>query len=91
MASGERWRAYRRWLCDCPELGFRLDPSRMELPDDLLERMAEPLGSAFDAMEALEAGAIANPDEQRRVGHYWLRAPELAPDEELSLVQDHPG
>jgi glucose-6-phosphate isomerase len=31
-------------------------------------------------MEALEAGAIANPDENRRVGHYWLRAPERAPD-----------
>ncbi|MFZ5477718.1 MAG: glucose-6-phosphate isomerase [Myxococcota bacterium] len=35
---------------------------------------------AFEAMRALEAGAIANPDEGRRVGHYWLRAPELAPD-----------
>ena len=31
-------------------------------------------------MKALEAGAIANPDEQRMVGHYWLRAPALAPD-----------
>ena len=36
--------------------------------------------AAFEAMAALEAGAIANPDEQRQVGHYWLRAPELAPD-----------
>jgi glucose-6-phosphate isomerase len=25
-------------------------------------------------------GALANPDEGRMVGHYWLRAPELAPD-----------
>jgi len=30
-------------------------------------------------MEALEGGAIANPDEGRMVGHYWLRAPERAP------------
>src|SRR5688572_9116627 len=30
-------------------------------------------------MAALEAGAVANPDEGRQVGHYWLRAPELAP------------
>ncbi len=28
-------------------------------------------------------GAIANPDEKRMVGHYWLRAPELAPNEQL--------
>jgi glucose-6-phosphate isomerase len=34
-------------------------------------------------MAALEAGAVANPDEGRRVGHYWLRAPELAPEPEL--------
>ena len=29
-------------------------------------------------MAALEAGAIANPDEKRMVGHYWLRAPRRA-------------
>jgi glucose-6-phosphate isomerase len=34
---------------------------------------------AFEAMDALEGGAIANPDEKRMVGHYWLRAPDLAP------------
>ena len=34
-------------------------------------------------MRELEAGAIANPDEQRMVGHYWLRAPEKAPNEEI--------
>jgi glucose-6-phosphate isomerase len=34
-------------------------------------------------MAALEGGAIANPDEKRMVGHYWLRAPELAPTPEL--------
>ena len=36
--------------------------------------------SAFQSMAELEAGAIANPDEQRMVGHYWLRNPELAPN-----------
>jgi glucose-6-phosphate isomerase len=37
----------------------------------------------YTNMASLEAGAIANPDEKRMVGHYWLRAPELAPTEEL--------
>ena len=36
--------------------------------------------AAFAAMQALEGGAIANLDEGRQVGHYWLRSPELAPD-----------
>ena len=38
------------------------------------------MDKAYAAMDALEKGAIANPDENRMVGHYWLRAPELAPD-----------
>ena len=40
---------------------------------------APALSAALTEMEALETGAIANPDEDRKVGHYWLRAPERAP------------
>jgi len=39
---------------------------------------------AFSAMTDLERGAIANPDENRMVGHYWLRNPDLAPTPEIS-------
>lgn len=35
-------------------------------------------------MDELERGTIANPDEGRMVGHYWLRAPELAPSREIA-------
>jgi hypothetical protein len=38
------------------------------------------LQRAFVAMGELEKGAIANPDEGRMVGHYWLRDPGLAPN-----------
>jgi len=34
-------------------------------------------------MTDLERGAIANPDENRMVGHYWLRNPALAPSPEI--------
>ena len=34
-------------------------------------------------MQDLELGSIANPDENRMVGHYWLRNPELAPSAEI--------
>ncbi len=40
---------------------------------------------AFKEMDALESGAIANPDEKRMVGHYWLRSPQLAPTKEIAL------
>jgi glucose-6-phosphate isomerase len=73
---------FARWtreLCVVPSLGLTVDPSRMGHPEDLFARMEPAFAKAFEAMAALEAGAIANPDEGRQVGHYWLRAPSLAP------------
>ena len=37
-------------------------------------------------MAALERGGLANPDEKRMVGHYWLRAPERAPTPEIAAA-----
>jgi glucose-6-phosphate isomerase len=84
MDAAANWETYRRWLIDEPDLGFRLDVSRMGLPSDLLDGMGGLLAAAFDAMQQLEDGAIANPDEQRMVGHYWLRAPHLAPSDDIA-------
>jgi glucose-6-phosphate isomerase len=70
-----------------PAVPLLVDVSRTCLPvhaktsDPLL---LEAFPAAFSGMAALEAGAVANPDEGRRVGHYWLRAPELAPEPELT-------
>lgn len=62
-------------------LGLSLDPSRVQAFDEpYLKEMEPRIQAAFAAMGRLETGAIANPDENRRVGHYWLRAPEIAPD-----------
>jgi glucose-6-phosphate isomerase len=46
-------------------------------------QMEPKFAKAFADMAALEAGAIANPDENRMVGHYWLRNADLAPTPEL--------
>lgn len=83
MTSATTWDRYRQQLCTVDAVGITLDTSRMRFADDFLPTMASPMAAAFDAMAALEAGAIANPDEQRRVGHYWLRAPELAPEPDI--------
>ena len=56
-----------------PETGLILDLSDAPAID------LAPLRAAISAMEALEAGAVANPDEGRMVGHYWLRDPQRAP------------
>ncbi len=62
-----------------PEVGFALDLSRMNFPGDYFSSMAAPIAKAFAEMAELEKGAIANSDEKRMVGHYWLRNPALAP------------
>ncbi len=80
------WNRYQTHLCLCPSLGISLDISRIRFSDDFFERMAQPIAGAFEAMKRLEAGEKVNPDEKddagqpgRMVGHYWLRAPQLAP------------
>jgi glucose-6-phosphate isomerase len=79
MQSSESWKRYAQYLCQVPSLGLSLDVSRMQFDDGFFALMQPAMERAFDAMEALENGAVANPDEGRMVGHYWLRAPELAP------------
>src|SRR5438128_9838733 len=79
-----RWKRFQQYLCQVPALGLTLDVSRMRFEDGFLEQMAAPMQRAFEAMDALERGAIANPDEKRMVGHYWLRAPDLAPSREIA-------
>lgn len=61
---------------DC---GLSLDLSRLGFDHEYLARMAVPMKKAFAEMADLERGAISNPDEKRRVGHYWLRNADLAP------------
>ena len=77
------WDRFTRHYLALPELDFAIDVSRIDFPDGFFDAMAPRMREAFTAMRDLEAGAIANPDENRRVGHYWLRAPELAPEPEL--------
>ncbi len=78
------WERFQQYLCQVPALGLTLDASRMRFEDGFLDRMAQPIERAFEAMDALERGAIANPDENRMVGHYWLRAPDRAPSAEIA-------
>jgi glucose-6-phosphate isomerase len=84
MNASELWQRYQRSLCQIPSLGMTLDVSRMRFDDNFVQGMRPALAAAFTQMQALEKGAIANPDEKRMVGHYWLRAPDLAPSREIA-------
>jgi glucose-6-phosphate isomerase len=80
------WSRYQKHLVISPSIGFSLDISRMRFDDAFFQRMAEPMARAFAEMAELEKGAIANADEGRMVGHYWLRDPDLAPSAEIRDV-----
>jgi len=77
------WDRFRKHLAAHPSIGLSLDVSRMKFGPRFFEEMEAPANRAFDAMEALEKGAVANLDEKRQVGHYWLRHPALAPSPEV--------
>ncbi|MEW6494121.1 MAG: glucose-6-phosphate isomerase [Cyanobacteriota bacterium] len=83
MDAAALWQRYQDWLYYHEGLGFFLDVSRMRFDDAFVEAMQPKFQKAFEEMDALEGGAIANPDENRMVGHYWLRDPDLAPTPEL--------
>ncbi|MCP2732301.1 glucose-6-phosphate isomerase [Limnofasciculus baicalensis] len=83
MDSAALWQRYQDWLYYHEGLDFYLDVSRMGFDDAFVEAMGPKFDKAFQDMDALEGGAIANPDENRMVGHYWLRDPNLAPTPEL--------
>ena len=77
------WARFKERTTFHPEIGLSLDLSRLDFADDFFETMQPAIDRAFTAMTELENGAIANPDENRMVGHYWLRKPALAPTEEI--------
>ncbi|XXY52233.1 glucose-6-phosphate isomerase [Sorangium sp. So ce269] len=74
---------FRDHLFHDANLGLWLDVSRIRFDDGFFAAMEPRMQAALAEMAALEGGSIANPDEDRRVGHYWLRAPELAPEAAL--------
>ena len=55
MNSKALWDRYKKYLCDCPAIGLTLDLSRMNFPDDHLERMEPEIRKASAAMDALES------------------------------------
>lgn len=83
MDAAALWQRYQDWLYYHDGLGFYVDVSRMRFTDEYVAMLEPKYEKAFADMDALEKGAIANPDEDRMVGHYWLRDPDLAPMPEL--------
>lgn len=83
MDAAALWQRYQDWLYYHEDLGIYVDVSRMGFDQTFVEALKPKFEKAFEDLKALESGAIANPDENRMVGHYWLRDPDLAPTPEI--------
>jgi glucose-6-phosphate isomerase len=62
---------------DSPDIW--LDTSLITFAPGFSAKMKLKVDEAFAAMDRLEAGELANTDEKRMVGHYWLRNPAIVP------------
>src|SRR5581483_3933181 len=82
-SKAELWPRFQKYYTEFPTLELAIDLSLMNFTDDFLAAMKTPMQKAFIAMAELEKGGIANPDEKRMVGHYWLRNPALAPTQTI--------
>src|SRR5438132_7991857 len=89
MASSSLLQRFQRYFLEYRELGFSHEIIMIKLLRDLFDKSWPQIEHAFAAMRELEAGTIANPTENRMVGHYWLRNPALAPTSEIrSEIED---
>ncbi len=84
MNNNDKWIRYCDLLFSNDSLGFWLDISRMDVEKSDFDKFKDIYSDAFDSVESLENGSIANIDEGRQVGHYWLRNPQIAPSKEIS-------
>ncbi len=79
LSKLQLWERFQQHYKDFPSLDLAIDLSRMNFSDGFFDSMEPRIQKAFSAMAELEKGAISNPDENRMVGHYWLRNPAIAP------------
>ncbi len=84
--AAQIWTRFQDLYFEFPKCGLAIDLSRLDFDEDYLARMAGPMKACFASMARLEAGDVSNPDEGRRVGHYWLRNPAIAPEPGLAAA-----
>ncbi|MDR1595347.1 MAG: glucose-6-phosphate isomerase [Puniceicoccales bacterium] len=75
------WSDFEKYFFRADDLGISIDFSKIGFSDEFFSAMEYKISTAYREMAALEAGAVANRDEYRMVGHYWLRNADIAPSE----------
>ena len=83
-SPSSQWERFCELLWFDQELGIWLDISRMDINSNDLDSFKPKFDEAFEKLNELESGSIANLDENRKVGHYWLRNSDIAPTAQIA-------
>ena len=73
------WDKFCNYLWFDKKLNIWLDISKINFTNDNINNFEKKFIDVFSSIKDLENGAISNIDENRQVGHYWLRNPSISP------------
>ena len=77
------WDKFCNYLWFDKKLNIWLDISKINFTSKELKNLEEKFIDVFSSIKELENGAISNIDENRQVGHYWLRNPSISPSSKI--------
>ena len=83
------WKKFSSYLWFSEKLNIWLDISKINFIEDDFKDINKKFVNVFKAIDKLENGAIANVDEKRQVGHYWLRNSSIAPNDTIKNKIDN--
>ena len=77
------WDKFCNYLWFDKKLNIWLDISKINFTSKEIKNLEEKFIDVFSSIKELENGAISNIDENRQVGHYWLRNPSISPSSKI--------
>ncbi len=77
------WDKFCNYLWFDNKLNIWLDISKINFTNKEIKKLEEKFIDVFSSIKELENGAISNIDENRQVGHYWLRNPSISPSSKI--------
>ena len=77
------WDKFCNYLWFDKKLNIWLDISKINFTSKEIKNLEDKFIDVFSSIKELENGAISNIDENRQVGHYWLRNPSISPSSKI--------
>ena len=77
------WDKFCNYLWFDKKLNIWLDISKINFTSKEIKNFEGKVIGVFSSIIELETGAISNIDENRQVGHYWLRNPSISPSSKI--------